>query len=154
MAKAIPDRIAELEALDTRELRARWQRAYGQPAPKHASRDLLLRAVAHRLQEQAEGGPSKAALRRLAKLAALNGGGSLPTPPSLPRLKPGSRLIREWRGKVHHVTVLEEGFDYCGTRYGSLSHIARTITGARWSGPLFFGLRKTGARAQEPTNGR
>ncbi len=154
MAKAIPDRIAELEALNTRELRSRWQHTYGQPAPKHASRDLLLRAVAHRLQEEAEGGLSKAALRRLAKLAGLNGGDTQPTPPSLPRLKPGSRLVREWRGKVHQVTVLEAGFDYRGTRYGSLSHIARAITGARWSGPLFFGLRKTGARAQEATNGR
>ncbi len=154
MTKTLPEQVAGLEILSTADLRARWQRAYGQPAPKHASRDLLLRAVAHRLQEQAESGLSKATLRRLTKLAALNGGGSLPTPPPLPRLKPGSRLVREWRGKVQQVTVLEAGFDYRGTRYGSLSHIARAITGARWSGPLFFGLRKTGARAQEATNVR
>ncbi len=153
MAKAIPDRIAELEALDTRELRARWQHTYGQPAPKHASRDLLLRAVAHRLQEEAEGSLSKAALRRLAKLAGLNGGDTQPTPPSQPRLKPGSRLIHEWHGVTHSVTVLGDGFDWRGTRYASLSQIARAITGARWSGPLFFGLRKAGSRAREATHG-
>ncbi len=70
------------------------------------------------------------------------------------RLKPGSHLIREWRGEVHRVTVLDDGFDYRGTRYASLSQIARAITGARWSGPLFFGLRNTGSRAKEATHGR
>jgi len=149
-----PDRIAELEALDTRELRSRWQHVYRLPAPKHASRDLLLRAVAYRLQEKAEGGLSKAALRRLAKLAGLNGGGTQPTPPSQPRLKPGSRLIREWHGVTHSVTVLGDGFDWRGNRYASLSQIARAITGARWSGPRFFGLRKTNSRAKEATHGR
>ncbi len=154
MAKAIPDQIAELEALNTRDLRSRWQHAYGQPAPKHASRDLLLRAVAHRLQEKAEGGLSKAALRRLAKLAGLNGGDTQPTPPSPPRLKTGSRLIREWHGVTHSVTVLGDGFDWRGNRYTSLSRSARAITGARWSGPLFCGLRNTGSRAKEATHGR
>ncbi len=70
------------------------------------------------------------------------------------RLKPGSRLIREWRGEVYRVTVLDDGFDWRGTRYANLSQIARAITGARWSGPLFFGLRKTGSRAREATHGR
>ena len=154
MAKAIPDRITDLEALNTRELRSRWHHACGQPAPKHASRDLLLRAAAYRLQEQAEGGLSKAALRRLAKLAGLNGGGTQRTPPSQPRLKPGSRLIREWHGVTHSVTVLGDGFDWRGNRYASLSQIARAITGARWSGPRFFGLRKTNSRAKEATHGR
>ncbi len=154
MTKTVTEQVAGLEILSTADLRARWQRSYGQPAPNHASRDLLLRAVAYRLQEQAEGGLSRAALRRLAKLAGFNGGGSQPTLPPALRLKPGSRLVREWRGKVHQVTVIEEGFDYCGTRYGSLSQIARIITGARWSGPLLFGLRKTGSQAKDATNGR
>ncbi len=114
----------------------------------------MLRAVAHRLQEKAEGGLSKAALRRLARLAGLNGGDTQPTPPSLPRLKTGSRLIREWHGVTHSVTVLDDGCDWHGNRYASLSQIARAITGARWSGPRFFGLRKTGSRAKEATHGR
>ncbi len=154
MGKTLTEQVAGLKALDTRELRSRWQHAYGQPAPKHASRDLLLRAVAYRLQEQAEGGLSKAALRRLAKLAGLNGGDTQPTSPPLPRLKPGSRLIREWHGVTHSVTVLGDGFDWRGDRYASLSQIARAITGARWSGPRFFGLRKTSSRAREATHGR
>ncbi len=154
MTKTLTEQVAGLEILSTADLRARWQRAYGQPAPKHASRDLLLRAVAYRLQEQAEGGLSRAALRRLAKLAGLNGGGPQPTPPPALRLKPGSRLIREWHGVTHSVIVLDDGFDYRGARYASLSRIARSITGARRSGPLFFGLRETGSQTNEATNGR
>ncbi len=154
MSEALARQLAEIESASTAELRARWERAYQHPAPKRASRDLLLRALAYHIQEQAEGGLSKATRRRLAKLAGLNGENREPISPHSVRLKPGSRLIREWRGKVHRVTVLDDGFDYRGTRYASLSRIARTITGARWSGPLFFGLRKTGSQTKEATNGR
>ncbi len=154
MLHTLPERLAELETSSMTELRARWERAIKRPVPKRASRDLLLRAVAYHMQEQAEGGLSKATKRRLAKLAGLNGENREPmSPPSL-RLKPGSRLIREWRGEVHRVTVLERGFDWRGNRYASLSQIARAITGARWSGPRFFGLRKTNSRAKEATHGR
>ena len=121
--------------------------------PKRASRDLLLRALAYHTQVQAEGGLSKASHKRLARLADPKGNAGRPPRPASLRLKPGSRLIREWRGEVHRVTVLEKGFDWRGNRYASLSQIARAITGARWSGPLFFGLRKTGSRAREATDG-
>ncbi len=142
MPNKIAEQLAELETLARPELRARWDRALGQPAPKRVSRDLLLRALAHHLQEQAEGGLSKAALRRLAGLAdpKIDGGR---TRPAAPRPRPGTRLVREWRGEVHRVDVIDGGFDYRGERYASLSRIAREITGTRWSGPLFFGLRKT-----------
>ncbi len=143
MATGMTGAIAELATLSTAELRARWERTGGRPAPKRASRDLLLRLVAYHLQEQTEGGLSKATRRRLAKLGGLNGQVSQTPSPPTPRLKPGCRLIREWHGVTHSVIVLDHGFDYRGTRYASLSQIARTITGARWSGPLFFGLRKT-----------
>ncbi len=143
MATGMTDPIAELATLSTAQLRARWERAGGRPAPKRASRDLLLRLVAYHLQEQTEGGLSKATRRRLAKLGGLNGQDSQPPASPTPRLKPGCRLIREWHGVTHSVIVLDRGFDYRGTRYASLSQIARIITGARWSGPLFFGLRKT-----------
>ena len=153
MPEALAGQLAELKSANTAELRARWERAYQHPAPKRASRDLLLRLVAYHLQEQAEGGLSKVTRRRLAKLAGLNGENREPISPHSVRLKPGSRLIREWHGVTHSVTVLGDGFDWRGTRYASLSQIARAITGARWSGPLFFGLRKTGSRAREATHG-
>ncbi len=104
--------------------------------------DLLQRALAYHIQERAEGGLSKAALKRLAHLGDPRGNVGRPPRPAPPRLRPGTRLVREWRGSVHQVTVGEDGFDYRGARYASLSRIAREITGTRWSGPLFFGLRK------------
>ncbi len=154
MTKTLPERISELETLSTAELRARWEQAIRRPTPKWASRDLLLRTLAYHVQEQAEGGLKRATRRRLAKLAGLNGENREPISPPILQLKPGSRLIREWRGEVHRVTVLAKGFDWRGNRYASLSQIARAITGAHWSGPLFFGLRKTGSRAREATHGR
>ena len=153
MANSLADRLAELETSSTAELRARWERAIKRPTPKWASRDLLRRTLAYHVQEQAGGGLNKATRRRLAKLAGLNGENREPISPPTIRLKPGSRLFREWRGEVHRVTVLAKGFDGRGDRYASLSQIARAITGARWSGPLFFGLRKTGSRAGEATHG-
>ena len=153
MANSLAERLAGLETLSTAALRADWERAFDRTVPKRISRDLLLRALAYHVQERSEGGLSKSTRRRLARLAELDGETRQPTSPPASRLKPGSRLIREWRGEVHRVTVLDDGFDWRGNRYSSLSQIARAITGARWSGPLFFGLRKTGSRAREATNG-
>ncbi len=148
MPEALPRQLVELESASPAELRVLWERAHKHPAPKRASRDLLLRAVAYYIQERVEGGLSKAALKRFAHLADPKGNDGRPPRPPPPRLRPGTRLVREWRGSVHHVTVGEDGFDYCGARYASLSRIAREITGTRWSGPLFFGLRKAGSRAE------
>ncbi len=142
MSEALARRLAERESASPADLRARWERAYRHPAPKRASRDLLLRALAYHIQERAEGGRSQAALKRHAHLAAPKGNDGRPPRPAPPRLRPGTRLIREWGGAVHQVIVGEDGFDYCGVRYASLSRSAREITGTRWSGPLFFGLRK------------
>ncbi len=153
MADSLADRLADREALSTTELRTRWEQVFNRTAPTRASRDLLLRALAYHTQERSEGGLSKSTRRRLAKLAGLNGENREAISPPILQLKPGSRLIREWRGEVHRVTVLDDGFDWRGNRYASLSQIARAITGARWSGPLFFGLRKTGSRAREATHG-
>jgi hypothetical protein len=138
----MPDQIADLQALNTVELRSRWQEVFGSPAWKGASRDLLLRGLAYRTQEMAEGGLSKSALRNLARLAGADGSVVQEPRSSTLRLKPGTRLLREWRGETHQVTVMDAGFEYRGSRYASLSEIARLITGTRWSGPLFFGLRK------------
>ncbi len=148
MPKVLARQLAELESASPADLRARWERAYRHPAPRRASRDLLLRALAYYIQERAERGLSKSALKRLAHLADPKGNDGRPPRLSPPRVRPGTRLVREWRGSVHHVTVGDDGFDYRGARYASLSRIAREITGTRLSGPLFFVLRKAGGRAE------
>ncbi len=135
MADSLADRLADLEALSTAELRARWEQVFNHTAPTRASRDLLLRALAYHIQERSEGGLSKSTRRRLATLAGLNGENREAVSLQRARLKPGSRLIREWRGQVYRVTVLDDGFEWRGNRYASLSQIARAITGARWSTP-------------------
>jgi hypothetical protein len=146
----VREQIADLQALDAAELRSRWREVFGSPAWKGVSRDLLLRGLAYRMQDLAEGGLSKAALRSLAKLGKSDGG--VEPRSSTPRLKPGTRLVREWRGETHQVTVTDAGFEHRGSRYTSLSEIARLITGTRWSGPLFFGLRKPSpARSADET---
>jgi len=106
------------------------------------SRQLLLRALAYRLQEQALGGLDRATRRRLDRAAAdLAAGRPLAAP--APKIKPGTRLLREWQGVVHEVIVLEGGLQYRGETWPSLSAVAREITGTRWSGPRFFGLKGT-----------
>jgi hypothetical protein len=126
------------------ELRAEWQRLH-HAMPPNISRDLLTRGIAYKIQERASGGPNAALKRRLHRLASELANGKATS--SAPTLKPGARLVREWGGRVHSVTVTEDGFEYAGARYGSLSQIAKTITGAHWSGPRFFGLNKSSGKA-------
>ena len=131
------DRLLTLTAA---QLRHEWQRLYRTNPPRRLSRDLLRRALAHKIQEQAYGGLSLAARRRLQTLArAMAQDGEVALKPS-PGQKPGARLVREWRGEAHCVLVLDDGFLYRDQRYRSLTAIARVITGAHWSGPRFFGL--------------
>jgi hypothetical protein len=99
-------------------------------------------AIAWKLQERAYGGLTAAQKRKLSGIAEdLRKNGDLSGSPAI-RMKPGLRLVREWRGKTHTVLVLEDGFEWNGERRRSLSTIAREITGTRWSGPLFFGLKR------------
>jgi len=154
MSDRLAREIAELEALDSAALRAAWVETFGRPPPKRMSRDMLLRTLAYHIQEQAFGGLSKAARRRLAALADPKDNCLSKPAPSVARPRPGTRLIREWRGQVHQVTVLEKGFDYQGEHCASLSQIARMITGTRWSGPKFFGLREVPANSGGAANGR
>lgn len=121
------------------ELRGEWRRLYHSDAPR-ISRDLLVLGIAYRLQEIEHGGLGKATVRKLRTVAkALRDTGRVGPTPGL-SLKPGARLVREWRGRTHTVTVTEDGFDYAGGHYPSLTKIARKITGTHWSGPRFFGL--------------
>jgi len=129
--------VAEQASLE--DLRCEWRRLYRSEPPK-ISRDLLRRGIAYRLQELEHGGLSKATRRKLKTLAKMfRTTGRVAPDPGL-SLKPGARLVREWHGRTHTVTVTEDGFDYAGTSYSSLTKVARVITGTRWSGPRFFGL--------------
>jgi DUF2924 family protein len=106
---------------------------------------LLVRTIAYRMQELAYGGLSKATQRKLIALTKeLQTKGSIASDPN-PQVRPGARLVREWRGRTHTVVVTEDGFKYAGQTYLSLSKIAQTITGAHWSGPRFFGLNRNDA---------
>ena len=132
------------------ELRREWRRLYHSDAPR-ISRDLLILGISYRLQEIEHGGLGKATRRKLRTLAkTLRTTGRVGPTPSL-SLKPGARLVREWHGRTHTVTVTEDGFDYAGTSYPSLTKIAKKITGAHWSGPRFFGLPATGK--EHPSGG-
>jgi hypothetical protein len=112
------------------------------PPPMRLSRDLLTRGISYKLQERAYGGLSIATARKLERASAgpLSRGAAKSTPPI--SLKPGTRLVREWRGVTHTLLIHAEGIEWRGQRYRSLSVVARRITGARWSGPRFFGLRR------------
>lgn len=137
----VADEMAGLDALTRAELGARFEALHGRPVPKGMSRPLLVRLVAYRIQENAAGGPDRKLRQRLARLAAeLKARGTVTADPR-PQIKPGTQLLREWRGETHVVTVTDAGFQYRNKTYRSLSVIAREITGTRWSGPAFFGLR-------------
>ena len=132
-------RLEALCDLNPDELRREWRRLYRSQPPR-LSRDLLIRAIAFRIQELRYGGLSKATSRKLAALVQARRSDGEIAPEGTQRIRAGARLVREWNGRTHTVTVEEEGFTYVGRSYRSLSAIAREITGARWSGPRFFGL--------------
>ena len=131
--------LEALPALTPDELRKEWRRLY-RTQPPRLSRDLLVRAIAYRIQGLRYGGLSKVTNRKLAALVQARRSDGEIAPEGARRIRAGARLVREWNGRTHTVTVEEEGFTYSGRNYRSLSAIAREITGARWSGPRFFGL--------------
>ncbi|MBK6801975.1 MAG: DUF2924 domain-containing protein [Novosphingobium sp.] len=130
--------LARLTDLSGEELKAEWARRYGAPAPA-LSPDLLRLGIGYKLQEAKLGGISRGTRTLLRQAAARGGEGEKAKP--LPRkLTPGTRLVRDWHGIGHTVTVLESGFEYDGRHWKSLTAIAKAITGNQWNGPLFFGL--------------
>ena len=131
--------LEALAALSPDELSKEWRRLYRSQPPRF-SRDLLVRAIAYRFQELRYGGFSKATRRKLAALVQARRSDGEVAPETAQKIRAGARLVREWNGRTHTVTVEEEGFTCAGRSYRSLSAIARQITGARWSGPRFFGL--------------
>ena len=130
--------LGRLAELPPEDLKQEWARRYGAPAP-NLSPELLRLGVGYKLQEQKSVGISRSTRSLLRQVAARAGEGTQEK--SLPRkLTPGTRLVRDWHGQGHTVTVLEDGFEYDGKHWKSLTAIAKAITGNQWNGPLFFGL--------------
>ncbi|HEY2538561.1 MAG TPA: DUF2924 domain-containing protein [Stellaceae bacterium] len=142
--------IAGLVNRSTQDLRRAWRTLHHTEPPSGLSRDLIIRGLADKLQQHAHGDPSRALQRRLQTLAGAFEKGALSFDPGV-MLKTGTTLVRQWRGHTHTVLVHEDGFEYDGQRYRSLSVIAGRITGAHWSGPRFFGVtRRARASLLEP----
>jgi hypothetical protein len=134
--------LEQLKQLKPEELRKQWQTLFGSNPPPRIRSSLMVQAIARRLQEKALGGIKPSTQRLLLGVAEDAGAGrkvSATAKKIQPR--PGTVLVREWHGTKHQVSVLKDGFLYRSKRYGSLSQIARSITGTQWSGPLFFGLK-------------
>lgn len=144
----VEQRIGALRSLSTAELRTEWQRVWRHPAPG-LGHDLLRRAITWKLQERAYGGLSRGTVLALKRNARRLKDGPLPIPKLI--AKPGTRLIRQWRGRTYFVSVLSDGYQFDDRQYNSLSQIAKVITGTTWSGPRFFGL--VGIRAVEAIGG-
>ncbi len=135
--------IAALETMSVADLQTAWDRHYGSASPS-LSPDLLRRGLAYRLQEKKLGRLN----RRTAACLVRYGSENMPViskPAACPKLSTGTKLIRDWHGVGHSVTVLDDGFEHDGKQWQSLTAIAGHITGTKWSGPRFFGLTSKSA---------
>ena len=150
-ATACREALSRLPTLDIGELRQQWRAHYKAEASPHLSRELLVRAVAYRMQELALGGLRPVRQRQLRQIAQQFKETGAANMPPRPELKPGTRLVREWQGRTYEVLVLDDGFFWQGTHHRSLSALARKITGTAWSGPLFFGLKQNRPAIQSPS---
>lgn len=148
-SKDLAPEITSLFALDTGAQRERWKAQFGADPSPHFGRSVLVRAISYRIQETALGGLKPATQRLLDRIAESRSETALDRILER-RVNAGTVLVRQWRGVTHRVIVVEHGMMYRTRRYKSLSEVARAITGARWSGPLFFGLKH---RAKERANG-
>ena len=146
-SEGLAEQLANLDRLGGKGLKERWGKLYGAQPPSGLSPSLLVRAIAYRVQEKALGGLKPSTRRLLQRIATDANARRATLSTSQGRVKAGAVLLREWHGTTHQVTVLADGVRFRGKRYRSLSQVARMITGSRWSGPLFFGLRRTGKGA-------
>jgi Protein of unknown function (DUF2924) len=155
---AIPDRktldveVARLRDLDVGELRARWHTVFGRQPPPHLPRHLLFRVLAYRLQTDRLGDLDGESRRLLDRSGSPEQAGqrAVDSTQRTAELWPGTMLGREWNGQTHRVAVLADGFAWNGKTYASLSKVAFAITGTRWSGPKFFGLRDKRSKESAP----
>lgn len=135
------DLLTEIKGASLAELRVLWTRTLGEPLPICGNRQFLRLMLAWRIQATSDVRTANKALRRLEQLSGrADDHSTLKRPPS-PSMSRGTELIRDWKGTKHRVLVVSDGYIYEGDRYSSLSVIARKITGTRWSGPRFFGLK-------------
>jgi hypothetical protein len=151
---AVEAELDRLAIMPIAQLRVRYREVFRTDPPKAYGPDLLRRSIAHRIQEKAYGGLSRTTQRLLDQMmkafsAKPNGKIVLPR-----RIKAGSTLVREWKGRSHRVMVLADGFAYDGNTYSNLSEIAGLITGTRWNGPRFFGLRSSTDESKVTIAGR
>jgi hypothetical protein len=138
----VDQQIDRLGNMSPAQLRSRWRDVYRMSSPDLSS-GLLARGIAYRLQERVHGGLSRTAEKQIVAITRrLERTGSVIDPHAI-TLKPGTRLVRSWNGKVHSVLICETGYEFDGRHYASLTQIAFASTGAHWSGPRFFGLKKT-----------
>ena len=137
----VAEQLNALPGLGIEALRALWIELFGRAPRFRVRRDLLVRMLAYRLQEDVQVGLSPGMRKRLRALSGRISSANARASRPMPRLKAGIRLIREWKGQTYVVSVLEDGVECRDKRYGSLSEVARAITGTRWSGPAFFGLK-------------
>jgi hypothetical protein len=135
----LAQKLAELTHLSRNSLAERWAAIFGAAPPPRTSRPLMIRAIAYKMQERMFGG-LPASTRRMFLRESVTARGPSPSR----QVSPGTVLLREWQGATHQVVVTGDGVLYRGQRYRSLSKVARLITGSRWSGPAFFGLKKRG----------
>ena len=149
MPDPIANRLAALPALNKVALCDLWKQLFNVPPPPQLRRDLMIPTLAYRIQEQAFGSLTASSRARLRQLSRAFESDSNAAIPSVPSIKPGTRLVRQWRDQVHLVNVEPRGYEYRGVRYQSLSEIARLITGTRWSGPLFFGIKNQQTKPKE-----
>jgi hypothetical protein len=154
----LPDRealdveIGQLRDLDVQRLRSRWHTAFGRRPPPHLSRHLLFRTLAYRLQTNRLGDLDSESRRLLDRSGSPEQAGKSAVELSwrTVAIRPGTLLSREWNGRMQRVMVLADGFTWNGKTYRSLSQVAFAITGTRWNGPRFFGLRDRSTRGSAP----
>ena len=149
---AVEAELDRLAVMPIAQLRVRYREVFRADPPKAFGPDLLRRSVAHRIQEKAFGGLSRTTQRlldQMMKAFSAKPIGKIVLPR---RIKPGSVLVREWKGRSHRVMVLADGFAYDGKTFGNLSEIAGLVTGTRWNGPRFFGLRSKADENSKPAD--
>ncbi|MFM6829707.1 MAG: DUF2924 domain-containing protein [Novosphingobium sp.] len=140
MMENLSDTLNGLAAMPPAALRAEWRRLYRSPAPE-LSPDLLARGIAWRIQERQHGGLAPAVERELGRLSQQGAAAPQPGASAPASVRPGTRLVRSWNGESYSVLVIEGGYCFRDQTFGSLSSIAKAITGTKWSGPRFFGFK-------------